>query len=135
MPELGPSCLPTPPAADSFVLLLPPDRARILAEAPVERLYVDTDETDVKLCPGDRTHHEIINRRGFRDTGAFNPHERVPDAWRHFVSVPSARVARPITCAAYFPLSPLSVPIRPFRSTPLPPHLASWRGWLVQHAA
>lgn len=66
-------------------------------ERPVDSVFVDTDKTDVKLCPGDRTHHEIINRSGFRDTGAINPHMRMPDAYRHFVAVPSARVARPVT--------------------------------------
>ena len=68
------------------------------AEHPIDRLLVDTDKTDVKLFPGDRTHHEIFMRRGFRDTGVVNPHLRRPDAWRHFVSVPSARVVRPVTC-------------------------------------
>jgi hypothetical protein len=66
----------------------------------MDRLLVDTDKTDVKLCPGDRTHHQVYMRRGFRDTGVVNPHMRAPDAWRHFVSVPSARVGRPVTCAA-----------------------------------
>lgn len=32
----------------------------------MDSVFVDTDQTDVKLCPGDRTHHEIINRSGFR---------------------------------------------------------------------
>lgn len=65
----------------------------------MDSVFVDTDKTDVMLCPGDRTHHQIFNRSGFRDTGAINPHMRMPEAFRHFVAVPSARVARPVTCA------------------------------------
>ncbi len=61
-------------------------------------LCIDTAKSDVKLCPGDQTHHEIIQRQGFTDTGVVNPYLRMPEAYRHFVSVPSARVARPVTC-------------------------------------
>lgn len=72
----------------------------VRADRPMDSIFVDTENTDVKLCPGDRTHHEIHMRRGFRDTGAVNPHTRMPDAYRHYVAVPSARVARPVTCDA-----------------------------------
>lgn len=65
----------------------------------VDRLYVDAagKGSDVMLCPGDRTYTQIYNREGFKDIGAYNPHHRMLESYRHFVSLHSACVARPIT--------------------------------------
>ena len=48
---------------------------------------------DAKLL----TYTQIFNREGFTDIGAINPHQRMEEAYRHFVALPSARVARPVT--------------------------------------
>lgn len=65
----------------------------------MDRLYVDAagKGSDVMLCPGDRTYTQIYNRQGFKDIGAYNPHLRLQEIYRHFVALPSARVARPVT--------------------------------------
>ena len=64
----------------------------------MDRLFVSAKGGDVFLCPGDRSYHEIILREGFRDVGAYNPHDRQPASAPHFVSMPAACVARPVTC-------------------------------------
>ena len=68
------------------------------AEEVVDRIFVNAKGGDVFLCPGDRSYHEIIVREGFRDVGAYNPHDQNPASAPYFVSMPAARVARPVTC-------------------------------------
>lgn len=68
-------------------------------EHRVDRLYVDADadKGDVLFCPGDRSHIKLINRQGFKDIGAWHPPgAQEDDGTNRFVSLPSARAARPV---------------------------------------
>ena len=76
--------------------------ARCAAEEVVDRLFVSAQGGDVFLCPGDRSYHEIILREGFRDVGAYNPHDRQPASAPHYVAMPAGRVARPVTCVFFW---------------------------------
>lgn len=78
----------------------------------MDRLYVDAsaDRGDVLYCPGDRTHIKLINRSGFKDVGAYHPQGLAPeDRTAHFVSLRSARAARPVTCVVPLPQPTLPV--------------------------
>jgi hypothetical protein len=60
-------------------------------------VYMDCRQGDVLLCPGDRTHFQIMNREGWRDVGVQNPYRSLPAAYKNFVAMPSAVVGLPVT--------------------------------------
>lgn len=69
-------------------------------EDRMDRLYVNAaqdNKGDVLFCPGDRSHMRLLNRKGFRDIGAYHPQGlNAADGTSAFVSLPAARAARPV---------------------------------------
>ncbi len=79
----------------------------------MERVYIDVaheGKGDVVLHPGNyRYRLKLLNRKGFRDMGVWNPHEELA-AWdpnterlnrsmhRDFIAIPTGAFARPVTC-------------------------------------
>ena len=65
----------------------------------IDKLWVDAHTSDVKFCPGDATHMELLLRHGFEDVGAFNQgllYEKDAE-FANFVVLATGRVARKIT--------------------------------------
>lgn len=70
-----------------------------LAGKRIDKLWVDAHTSDVKFCPGDATHMELLLRHGFEDVGAFNQgllYEKDAE-FANFVVLATGRVARKIT--------------------------------------
>ena len=70
----------------------------------VDTTFIGAAAADVKLCPGDRSHFEILQRGGFRDMMAYHPgvnaglaHEALPDDSRFWATLGTGRVAVPHT--------------------------------------
>eukprot|EP00887_Chlorella_sp_A99_P005038 scaffold4.g5038.t1 len=80
-------------------LPLPPPLLPSSRPAQIDRIYVDCDaKGDVKFCPGSlQSHFEVENAQGFTDIGIVHPGASHPAEAARFVSLPSARVARPVT--------------------------------------
>ena len=65
----------------------------------MERVYIDAVGSTVKFCPGDRTHFEVLMRRGLTDLGATNnflAHERHSE-FADFVVLTPAQSGRAVT--------------------------------------
>lgn len=77
-------------------LITDPEDYIYFGDRVVDRVYVDTEETDMMLCPGDRTHHQLFNRQGFSDCAITNPFSKAREEYKDFVTMQSARVARPV---------------------------------------
>ena len=59
-----------------------------------------THDADVKFCPGDRTHFQLLQREGFRDSVAYHPGPFArgeEDFSRFYACLGSGRIALPKT--------------------------------------
>lgn len=73
-----------------------PDDYVYFGDQVVDRVYVDTEDTDMLMCPGDRSHIQLFNRQGFRDCAISNPFNKAREEYKDFITMQSARVARPV---------------------------------------
>ena len=62
----------------------------------VDRIYINTYETDVRFCNGTPTHLELMPRQGFRDLHALSPLITEPDEAASFVSLGPAEASRSV---------------------------------------
>jgi len=63
---------------------------------------VNAHDSEVKFCPGDRTHFELLQREGFRDAICYHAGPYAPGTERHwnfYACVGAGRVALPKRCA------------------------------------
>eukprot|EP00798_Chlamydomonas_sp_ICE-L_P025961 gene25961-11645_t len=70
----------------------------------VDKTYVGAAQADVKMCPGNRTHYDLLPRFGFQDVIAYHPgltHEGTPemtaDTSRFWAKLGVGNVSSPLT--------------------------------------
>ena len=109
----------------------------------MNRVYVDTDDTDNLFCPGDLSHFELVFRSGFKDTIVAHPDiDQFPEA-NEYVTIGAGKLAAPVRlppgCVwfAEFGIRKHStywtVPIFEDEGTPLPTSLT--KGVVISNAA
>ncbi|KAI8464401.1 MAG: hypothetical protein J3K34DRAFT_440717 [Monoraphidium minutum] len=66
----------------------------------IETVVINAADAEVKFCPGDRTHFELLQREGFKDAIAYHSGPMAPgerEFWKFYACLGAGRVALPKT--------------------------------------